>query len=432
MNVPPIVVATSINPFGRVAEQLRVFRQWRRLGVEILTFNVEAEAKRLIDAGVPESCIEVIDVKDTAQEQSGKPIPRIAPILTWLQREKPGRNSILVNSDIYPAVRSADFVGSWLEIAPALALTREETPIVEDYDIDSLAPYRGGLDAFVFSAEGLKQVNQSLSELEPTDAMCFGVPGWDYLLGAVIEHEDVGGVVMDSGLLLHQSHETTYVDIQEFEQFRPSIVELAGLMDGGFAQVAEGYATHIETSCRSRSRETEAIRSMYFQPAAAEAEPSEQARRIAWALRVGLPSIAWRYRQNALVALIDGQIAEKRPSFFALCTFFLRSQSNERAFLECLLAILCGLRCTDADADGQPLPDGFDRENALASIHRAAMTDPMQKRLEIAHLFGASLISHGSFDSDLFNEIALRCENDDERAVARLIGAQLDEASHAI
>ena len=364
-------------------------------------------------------------------EEMGKPIPRIAPILEWLQGAANGRIALLINSDIYPAAHSCRVFDSLLGVAPAVALTREETPAFEDYDIDCLSPYRGGIDAFAFNPTSLEKTNLALAELPASRAMCFGVPGWDYLLGAVIEQASVGGVVMDSGLLLHQSHETTYTDINDFEQFSPSVAALAGLEDGDCVAVAEAYAQRVETSCKQWGQGTDLIRSMHFAPVSLEQTVDPAARRIASILCDRIPMLTWSYQRPGLVGLIALQLGQSRPSFYSLCNFFLRSKAKERKFLEVLVAIACGLGCATTNGSARPLPDGHERDVALIRIRDATGGDTMQRRLEIAYLFGAELIDHASFDADLFAELALFCANDDERDAVDLIGIFLDRLDHA-
>ncbi len=426
MTAAPTLVATSINPFNRLPEQMRAFLQWRRLGAEVVTFNVRAEAENLTTAGVPVDSIEVVSADNTAIEDTGKPIARIKPILEWMEHASRERISILVNSDIYPATHSCRVFDSFLSIAPAVALTREETPVLEDYDIDSLSPYRGGIDAFVFNEASLKKTNSVLSDLPASRAMCFGVPGWDFLLGAAIETAQIGGVVMDSGLLLHQSHETTYTNIKDFEQFSPSVAALANLDNEDYIKVAKAYAQRIDVSCQHWGSRTNMFRSMHFAQAQLEAQLLPAARRLAYVLCDRLPRLQQTYRQPALVGLIEAQHAQPRPSFYSLYSFFLCSKAKDQRFFDILAAIACGLGCMKRQMPLRPLPKEHDHAHALARINQAANGDPKQRRLELAYLLGLELIDHSVFDADLFSEITLACANEVERDAVELIGVFLD------
>ncbi|MFK7942017.1 MAG: hypothetical protein AB8B85_03755 [Paracoccaceae bacterium] len=421
MKTAPTLVATSINPFNRLPEQLRAFHQWKSLGADIVTFNVADEAERLNQTGLPSEAIIVIPEEDTALKQGGKAIPRITPILARLQKEARKRTAVLVNSDIYPATRTCRVFEHLLDFAPALALTREETPVLEDHSILSLAPYRGGIDAFVFKRPALLKVNAALRNIPVSETMCFGVPGWDFLLSAVIESDPVGGAVMDSGFLLHASHATIYNNLDDFKPFSSTVAKLANLKGETHMKIAEGYARRIEASCQKWADRTNMLRAIHFAQVPLQPEVHEEARRLTLLLSTRLPYVAACYRHTSLVALIDRHRSQGRPDFFAFYSFFVRSQENGKRFCEVLAAIACGVICMPLSDDPRPFPDDYEPSEARASIKRIAKRNLSQRRLEFAYLFGTEVIEYGVFDTDLLDEIDRCCKNAREQEAVSFI-----------
>ena len=60
-----------------------------------------------------------------------------------------------------------------------------------------------------------------LEKDEIAERMAFGVPGWDYYLAATLSRREVGGAIMDGPFFWHQSHKTTYGNVDQFASYLP-------------------------------------------------------------------------------------------------------------------------------------------------------------------------------------------------------------------
>ena len=305
MTLPLLV--TSINPFAKLAHQLRCLEAWAALGFEVRTANVAREAERLVAAGLAPSAILKLDDADTGAALYGKPLPRIAPLLARLAAADPARAVLLVNSDIYPAMRSAEAVRFWAAQAPAMALTREECATLESHRFAVSAPYRNGLDAFLFSPWALKATNMMLAEIPVAARMAFGIPGWDFLLGAVVRSPFVGGRLLDSGVLLHETHSTTYANVDAFAPYLPAMHDLKAATTYTATEAAHEFHRIIVADCAAASSLSRLVKAQFYRAPKPDA-PSDAARSIALRLCELAPFVGWNTDFAALVALADRQI----------------------------------------------------------------------------------------------------------------------------
>ncbi|WMS45355.1 hypothetical protein RDV64_23675 (plasmid) [Acuticoccus sp. MNP-M23] len=430
MTLPLLV--TSLNPFARLAHQLRCLEAWAALGLEVRTANTGAEAERLVAAGVSRAAIIELDEADTGAALYGKPVPRIAPLLRRLG-EDPERAVLLVNSDIYPAMRSAEAVRFWAAQAPALALTREECATLESHRFAANTPYRNGLDAFLFSPRALKATNMMLAEMPVSAQMAFGIPGWDFLLGAVVRSPFVGGRLMDSGVLLHEIHETTYANVDAFAPYLPAMHDLDAATTYTATQAAREFHRIIVAECAAATSLSRLAKAQFYR-APKPAAPSDAARSIALRLCELAPFVGWNYDFAALVALADRRIrsgqqelsADNRAGagadFGAVQNFFRTGPLGHR-LAEDLLAALCHLACRERTAPVRTYPAQTHHALKLETAISTTRDDPDARRAALAALFVADLVEEGVFNAALYKVLALSCQNDGERAI---LGALLD------
>lgn len=423
----PLLV-TSINPFAKLAHQLRCLEAWAALGFEVRTANVAGEAERLVAAGLAPSAILKLDDAGTGAALYGKPLPRIAPLLARLGAEDPDRAVLLVNSDIYPAMRSAEAVRFWAAQAPAMALTREECATLESHRFAVSAPYRNGLDAFLFSPWALKATNMMLAEIPVAARMAFGIPGWDFLLGAVVRSPFVGGRILDSGVLLHETHSTTYANVDAFAPYLPAMHDLKAATTYTATEAAYEFHRIIVAECAA-ARSLSRLAKAQFYGAPKPAAPSGAARSIALRLCELAPFVGWNYDFAALVALADRQIRAGQGKLsadnsngagagFETVQNFFRTGPLGHRFAEDLLAALCHLACR---ADGAPpartYPVHTHHALKLETAISTTRDNPDARRAALAALFVTELAEEGVFNAALYEVLALSCQNDGERAI---------------
>jgi hypothetical protein len=413
------VLATSLNPFGRLAHERRAFAAWAALGFETLTFNEAGESARLAAAGVPEEARVVLAPQETAASLFGKPLPRVAPVLARLAATRPGRTVLLVNADIVPAMGSLAPIDLWLANAPAVALTREDCDLAETHDPAVPAPYRNGLDAFLFSPAALGAANRALFGLPVAARMTFGVPGWDFLLGALVRSPAIGGRILDGAVILHERHAQTYSNVDEFAHYVPAMRALGETR----AATAEGAAADFFGAIVAS--------------ASAGAALSTLARRVAFRRPPPLPA-----SERALSAVALVLRAAPPPSLpadaFALAALAERCVRGE-ADLARLRAVLSGHgRVTDAfagelaallllfaAAGPPPLVPG--RAPPLALRAAGEGRDPLKRRLRLVRLWG-DLLVRVTADAALAEAVALAASSDAERALIRTLHTLLAAA----
>jgi hypothetical protein len=427
------VIATSLNPFRRLNYQLRCFNAWRELGFDTWSVNSQTEAEILREHGVLESRQFIAKPSETGMSIFGKPLPKIRSLCVRLQDVFPDRPVMVVNSDIYPAMRHAGFVESLLRVAPAVAMTREETPMVEACSFADRSPYLGGLDGFLFSPDALREINHILGRWDVSERMCFGIPGWDYLVGAVLRQPAIGGIFVNSGVLLHEQHPTTYSNVDEFSHYIPAMTELCSVRSDDPAAAARAFCDIIFEETNANASITARVRAIHFQPVAAAAPVSERAREIAMRLRSLAPWVRWNYDILSLSILVQRTLDVGINDLDRSRNYFRAGPSLYQQFGECLLAILLHLEC---DSGRQPdvttdYPLNSLHDKAVEMISTNTLTNPDLRRLEIAKLFGSELIEHRILNLRLYDFLALACLNEDERCILAEIGTFVMRLPHA-
>ncbi len=428
------VVVTSINPFSRLTHQMRCFQAWTALGFDVHSINTKAEIKELTAAGLPEEAILNVKKRETGAVDYGKAVPRIRPLLNRLQLMYPQSPIVLVNSDIYPAIRDTGFVNAYLSDSPAVALCREETSKVEATEFVCRRPYRGGLDIFMISPLALRKINTILSQLPVAARMCFGVPGWDYLMGSVICSREVGGAIMDSGLLLHESHPQAYGEVDELHQYVPVLKELGTVQSDNYGQAAAEFAQKIRSDCDRYTGYTNLIRATYYRQPGPTKHASPEALRICRRLCDMLPWAQWNYNFYLMANLAEAHLHGAEFDFSSSSEFFVRSQSTHHRFAETLLAILFELMCKPGLAanTSDTYPANNRHSEAVMQIRTNMADAPANARLEFAQLFGRELLSVDTILNDrLYDYLCLACQNDYERALIAGIGNLLRSVRHA-
>ncbi|GGW82384.1 hypothetical protein [Alteromonas halophila] len=250
MNSPTLVI-TTVNPFGDIEHQAECFNSWKSAGYNVVSYNSQSEAERLLEYGFTEGDVKIIDDSETTFKQNNKYLPKIHPIIQSLMGTD--NNVIITNSDIY-ALHCIPMGGILSSLAPSLAMTRRELLSLNMLDMRDNIFYRGGLDLFYFSSGELKKLNSALKQCEAKDDMAFGVPGWDYLVGAILLSK-LQGKIVDGAVIGHQYHKNTYSGLSDFTPYGRDIKRLLNLASADPYWVAEAFSKIIAESSTVNAKE---------------------------------------------------------------------------------------------------------------------------------------------------------------------------------
>lgn len=399
--------------------------------MDVVTCNTRAEAEILRQNGFEEKEIRYVSDHDSGQKLFGKPVPLIRPLLAALENEERFDSFLITNSDIYAAVRSGTIAHFWALQAPALALTREETHELSAHEYDSESPYRGGLDAFYFQRGALSKVSGLLAHSHAAPRMAFGAPGWDYLMGACILSPEIGGKIMDSHVLLHQSHHATYGNMSEFSHYIPDLQRLGVINMAEPSAAAAEFADVIENQCRDQWNSARAARVLYYKRAERVALDNSHAYQFekCWGhLMTMAPALCDCYRKRAVTSLYQRLATDSSASLNAAISFLCNSKSDLFKFNQLLFAIVLVLMARAAKRQPsftQAYPKGNQHGPALRNImNRHDENDPL-RRFHIARLFGSELVDHSIFNPRLYQYLVLACENDCELELVRAIKSMI-------
>lgn len=239
------VVATTINPFGDLSNQENCFESWRRAGYLVKTFNAKKEADLLLSYGFDEQDIIVLDDGDTTYAKNQKYLPKVQSIIEHLSKRD--QDIIITNSDIF-ALHTTPLTGVLRSLAPSFAFTRREVLSFSTIDSRSNEFYRGGLDLFFLSSGSIKQLENELRSCKAANDMAFGIPGWDYLMGALVEQR-LNGKICDGPIIAHRYHKNTYSALDGFDTYAEDIAKLLFLEKSDPYWVAGEYARRIHQHC---------------------------------------------------------------------------------------------------------------------------------------------------------------------------------------
>ncbi|MEL6451587.1 MAG: hypothetical protein AAFQ19_10015 [Pseudomonadota bacterium] len=410
-------VITSINPFKRGAMQKLCFDKWAALGFEVYTVNHTTELDALTALGIDEKRIIEINDAQTGLAVHGKPMPRILSTLEICLR-KFQRGILLVNSDLFPAADDSSFVSTWAAAAPVVALTRQDVQKLDYFAPSASAPYRQGLDAFMLSYDAIEAVLAAARLYKASDRMCFGIVGWDFFMGALIKtHCD--GTFLDSGILLHERHQQTYSDVDEFSSYLTAMQALGyGIGKDHVLTAAEMYGVINETcdanadhALPSTQIDLPEERPMSAACAAALAAIEQEA-----------PAIIGTFGRNKLLSLL--LVVEERGDLnFSDLLDEIELDELLRAYGNVLLLLVAFIQLRPDAFTGmtEVYPKGNMHAPAVTIIRNNTTENWPLKRFEIAKLFSIEFATYGLFNPRLFNFLAMSCESDNERALVAMI-----------
>ena len=404
----------------------------------VLSCNTKEEAEILAQRGFSKASIRQVPEEHSGKALFGKSVPLIRPLLAEIEEQHSFDYLLLTNSDIYPAIRSGTIPRYWATTAPALALTREETHELASHSFDTEAPYRGGLDTFFFTRPALAKLNRALKQIPAAAQMAFGIPGWDYLMCALVLSPSIAGAVLDSRVLLHRSHQTSYGNMNQFECYVPDLRRLETVTAADTSAAAAEFAELIANNCRKNSKRSRLAKLLFYDPRRRSSEPGNPGSEFeqCWKRLMGLaPGFGYCYRKTAIVSLFSRLRSDQTASLESGLSLLVNSNSVHFKFDQMLFAILFALVARNEPPHGgyaSIYPEGNQHAAALRNIlDRHDESDPF-RRVWIARLFGSELVDHGIFNPRLYEFLVLACENDCEmRLIQEILAITRGTKRHA-
>lgn len=409
------LVLTSINPFGRGQLQLRCFLKWLELGFDAYTCNHGVEMEALIKLGVPQDRIMQLGDNETGKSLYGKPVPKIRSVLARAEAMF-DKDLLLVNSDLYPATDNTGFLSAWRETGEVLALTREEV-LSLDHTVSRIChPYRGGLDAFLLPRAGLVGLLKELALFPVSNRMCFGIVGWDYFVGAVLERR-LDATFADSRVLFHEMHQPTYSNVAEFSHYLTSMQALGIGLGKDHVHTAMEFADMIEDHC-ARNRPSRRPPELVPTRVEGESALSDEQVLLLEELTSQMPELIYALGHSHVVSLIGGISARIDVSFSGIISRIPETE-HKRSFAQTMLVFILMLRLRWQG--GATLTEAYPKGNMHAAAVRIIRDNSKGNsdllRSEVAKLFCIEAADYKIFNPRLFNVMALSCENDAERAL---------------
>ena len=406
------LVVTSVNPHGKFAYQKHCFDAWKTAGYHIITMNCVNEAQSLIEQGFDAADIEILTEGETAQNLFGRPIPRVLPVLNRAKHYNHDA-TILTNSDIYPSHNRP--VSQFLAgINDTLALTRNECVNLGDHRFTDSTAYRGGLDIFFFTREGLTNTFAKLCINDLSERMTFGVPGWDYYLGYHLIY-GLNGTVLDGEVFLHQSHKTTYNQINEFSLYADEMKTSGHFRGQDSVAIAAEFSQLIHAHCDTNLPISRTLKTAFFQAPTALASAMQTTETAAvqdrlndtliqHGVAIALPPLRVKSFINSQLNGLSWSAAESfketQMKKYPVVTGYLYMLLTQ-------LLIKQHLGCHRVSLD---YPKGNVHGIALRQILHN--TRGQEQLMYLIRLFSAELIDHGIFNTTLFKYITWSANSD--------------------
>ena len=395
-------VITTVNPFGDVYYQKKCFESWKKAGYSICSYNAESEAIKLYEFGFAHSDIFVIPDEETTFNENGKYLPRVSPIITRIAEE--AEDIILTNADIF-ALHSVNLQRVFASLANAIAFTRREVISLDYTDIRDNEFYRGGLDLFYLSSSSLSKFSKDLVNLPSTKRMAFGVPGWDYLLGAYILRK-LNGKICDGPIVAHTFHKNTYSALEDFSIYATDIAQMMHWKSNEPYEVANEFAKEIERNCLINITERTKLQLFYNSNGSKSQASTHEITNVNLQDVDGLLELA---DVNKLKSVIHNVFTTKDWALgnqFAASCFVRTSAFTAKVF--CLWNYLNSYFNKVANLKTE-YPPGNLHGKAIENTFTLKEDD---KKNAIFDVFSTELVNFGIFNKRLFDYLVWNCENE--------------------
>lgn len=259
----PLVI-TSINPYGDVEWQKDCIESFASTGHDVISFNIDEEAT-MLEALRFKVKVCTITTEQTGSTIYGKPVPLISEVLRLAYQSTIRPYYILTNSDIFYAGNRPcnDFSHS---IAQAFAFTRVDVVNNTHNPTTSWKTYRGGLDVFGFTRDGLADCLEILSKYKQVSSlMAYGIPGWDFLMGSIVLG-NLNGYCMDGTIYHHKIHPQTYTSPAALLPYVETINNIGYTNAASSEEAAHQFACKIESECIKRLSFSKLLRTAFYTP----------------------------------------------------------------------------------------------------------------------------------------------------------------------
>ena len=410
------MVVTSINPFGRTSLQMSCFQRWNELGFKVVTCNARSEIEPLLSLGVDPASIVELDDSDTGLSVHGKPVPKILSVIEKVDALS-DHDILLVNSDLFPEAEDGTFVEAWKDANTPLALVRVDQLSLGAYVSGMSSPYTNGLDAFLLPRGQVRKLITDLRSFNVSERMCFGIVGWDFLLGALILRN--GGMIRHGDLLVHQHHDTTYTEISEFDYYNEAMNALGYGVPDDYLRTAEIFASNIKELC-ILSRQTYPSRRM---PQNAEISDLLQLHQTLFReLEALVPEFVAVFGRSNIIGLL--KTVSDRSDLPLADIFGAMRQLEPMALFSLYFIVFLARNRLDTRSRGacsSEYPPGNAHAAMVSHIRRKFSHDPALLRNAVAELFLIELMDYNIFNARLFNYLVLCAENGCERNLLRLV-----------
>lgn len=398
------LVVTSINPRSRLDYQKACFNKWKEIGYVVKSYNCEEEQVSLLNHGFDTADVIKLTEGETAAELFGRGIPRILPVLNRAKNYD-AESVILVNSDIYPAHKKP--ISSYLStLAGAIALTREEFVEINNIRYTDSFHYRGGLDIFFFTSNGLSHVIDSLIKQPVAERMTFGVPGWDFFLGHQITFVH-NGLIMDGKVLFHQYQKETYNQIDEFGVYAKQMYESGIYEKQEPGDLAREFSSYIKNQCVQNTRFSRLLNAMFYVKPAFQAQFFQSVLLVEadFEKKLKVFEIEIPYERNPLRGFIWVQL--KEVDWKVAETYRDKELSQIPSINGYLLLLLLQL-IIKKHLGVLNITDVYPKSSSHDDSLRPILNTTGEERLHsMIRLFSTDLIDHSIFNANLFKFILL-------------------------
>lgn len=416
-NVKGGIVITTINPRGGLEHQSQCLKAWKDLGLRVVSFNSKKESATVSD--LYGNIAEVIELDDesTALALHGTPAPRIKAVLHLAVNQCRPEFVFLTNSDIYPSFRKAPL--AIFSEHPAYAFTRKEVISIESGQ-KCQKMYRGGLDVFAFTAAALRKICEYMEEEPSAGQMAFGVPGWDYFMGATVTRSEVGGIIVDGTGFWHMSHKTTYSQIDQFTVFIPYLAKLGFVRSQTCGPAAAEFAAHIDRQCKINGACASTIELIYGNFGSTE-PPIPCPADLDQVLEI-ISNDRMLGPYAECVGEVDRYLSNPQMNIDGLQTYLLKGESSAPRFREYLNMIYLTLLVRRSRVR-KPIRTKYPAGNAHMAVKRHILSHSSfyLRRYRLAELFFNEYLLHDVLNRSDLKALAISCINDAERSILKKI-----------
>lgn len=406
-----MLIVTSVNPSTRLKHQMACYKKWKRLGYNYLTFNCLEEASKLIEEGLDEEDIFIINDEFTAKKIHGFNAPKIKPIIDILIHKIKPDYLILTNSDIFPNV---DKPMSLLpNVLTCACFTRREVFAIELCNNSSFKHYRGGLDIFAFNDHSLLTLWMLIKDDDLAERMTFGVPGWDFYVGALVLSDKLQGKILDGTVFSHVSHLTTYSHVKEFDHYVSKMREMGLLGSYSCEDAAFEFAKRIEVECELNNKISTFLHLLYTDNLRVSDQDFNLSN-VEFDIKDLLKADI--FHNSSDCSILVRQAIEEEINLVAFKSYFCLSPSIEIQFcqyLSCLYFLLFIKNKMGHYKLTSKYPPNNNHKAAIVNVLK--LTNSFEIRYYLIDILCSELICSGIINKNLLRAVAQSCINDRER-----------------